>query len=658
MSSAGPAIQSKQLGVYRIVTEKYSVNNQWSKKARQGLCTLLRLTNDIYDTAGPWSFALMLVLTVWVDVFDRTVGLHLVGRVLAVIEEGLKAGRVDGVTLAWAVALRTLGLGLTTGLGYWGARLRTKMDSRFEAKMQEFVLKTKLATDLTGVSANLSTSQAAEQVSFSAFIQILRALTVSLGTALQLGYVFRLVRSTGHGPILAFVCLAHPVLEFLMQPTLWTISHIVEATDPHYLRMNSLRRLGEARYRQDILMGDVVGYVLREFRRSVELLGDTDVGQPYVQYERMGHSSHLALKIAKELPMLYYAAIAILNPGAFTLSTLATLHQSESMLSRMFVEIVFYVQHGAPRLASVQTVYDLEKSVHEMQDGDLAYSPHEQGMSFELRNVSFSYPGTTAKALNDVSLSIKPGQLVVIVGSNGSGKSTIIKLLTRLYDATCGSILVDGQDIKDYRVADLRMAMASLTQDHHLYPLSLGENIGLGNPARVGDVEMIWDAARLGGAEGVVDKMTDGLGTVLEWPRGLQWNNVGKGNQAVDPELRAAVGNMKKQVAVSGGERQRLVASRTFMRFTSGTVKLVCVDEPSSNLDPQAEWQLFDNLRRVREGKTMIFVTHRFGHLTKHADVILCMKEGDIVESGTHEELIEMGGEYCRMFDIQAKAFD
>ncbi|KAJ7614030.1 P-loop containing nucleoside triphosphate hydrolase protein [Roridomyces roridus] len=410
-----------------------------------------------------------------------------------------------------------------------------------------------------------------------------------------------------------------------MQPTLWTISHIVEATDPHYLRMNSLRRLGEAKYRQDILMGDVVGYVLREFRRSVGLLGDTDVGQPYVQYERMGYSAHLALKIAKELPMLYYAAIAILNPGAFTLSTLATLHQSESLLSRMFVEIVFYVQHGGPRLASVQTVYDLEKSVHEMQDGDLAYSPHKQGMSFELKNVSFSYPGTTTKALNDVSLSIKPGQLVVIVGSNGSGKSTIIKLLTRLYDATCGSIFVDGQDIKDYRVADLRKAMASLTQDHHLYPLSLGENIGLGNPARVGDVEMIHAAARLGGVEGVVGKMRDGLGTVLEWPRGLQWNNVGKGNKAVDPELRAAVGNMKKQVAVSGGERRKLVAypfnfyaflsswvfrSRTFMRFTSGAVKLVCVDEPSSNLDPQAEWQLFDNLRRVREGKTSIWTRH------------------------------------------------
>ncbi|KAJ7614029.1 hypothetical protein FB45DRAFT_260850 [Roridomyces roridus] len=141
MSSAGPPIQSKRLGVYRIVTEKYSVNNQWSKKASQGLRTLLRLTNDIYDTAGPWSFFLMLILTVWVDVFDRTVGLHLVGRVLAVIEEGLKAGRVDGTTLAWAVALRMVGLGLATGLGYWGARLRMKMDSRFEAKMQEFVLK-------------------------------------------------------------------------------------------------------------------------------------------------------------------------------------------------------------------------------------------------------------------------------------------------------------------------------------------------------------------------------------------------------------------------------------------------------------------------------------------------------------------------------------
>jgi len=167
-------------------------------------------------------------------------------------------------------------------------------------------------------------------------------------------------------------------------------------------------------------------------------------------------------------------------------------------------------------------------------------------------------------------------------------------------------------------------------------------------------VEMVRAAAKQGGAEDVIMKLADGFGTVLERPRGLKYSmSVEKG----DP-LAAELEKLEKEADVSGGERQRLVASRTFMRFTSGAVKLVCVDEPSSNLDPQAEWQLFKNLREVRDGKTMIFVTHRFGHLTKHADVILCMKDGAIIESGTHDELLALSGEYCKMFNIQAKAFD
>jgi ABC-type multidrug transport system fused ATPase/permease subunit len=188
------------------------------------------------------------------------------------------------------------------------------------------------------------------------------------------------------------------------------------------------------------------------------------------------------------------------------------------------------------------------------------------------RNVSFSYPGTTAKALDDITLSIKAGQLIVVVGANGSGKSTIVKLLTRLYDASSGSISVDGADIQAYRLADLRHATAALTQDHHLYPLSLRENIGLGNPAHVRDMEMIRSATRQGGAEEVIAKMGEGFETVLEHPRGLQY-----GVDVQKTPLAEALEKMTKEADVSGGcisssgqelltrqivggERQRLVA--------------------------------------------------------------------------------------------------
>lgn len=166
------------------------------------------------------------------------------------------------------------------------------------------------------------------------------------------------------------------------------------------------------------------------------------------------------------------------------------------------------------------------------------------------RNISFSYPGTTAKALDNITLCIKPGQLIVIVGSNGSGKSTIVKLLMRLYDATSGSITIDGENIKNYRIGDMRHATAALTQDHHIYPLSLSENIGLGNPAHVADMDMIRAATKQGGAEGLITKLADGYATVLEHPRGLKYgSDVSKGDKSL---LAEELEKMTKEADVSG----------------------------------------------------------------------------------------------------------
>ncbi|KAJ7237722.1 P-loop containing nucleoside triphosphate hydrolase protein, partial [Mycena haematopus] len=279
------------------------------------------------------------------------------------------------------------------------------------------------------------------------------------------------------------------------------------------------------------------------------------------------------------------------------------------------------------------------------------------------RNVSFAYPNKNSaeNALTDISFTIKPGQLVVIVGTNGSGKSTLLKLLARLYDCTSGQVIVNGNDIGDYRLASLRSATAMLTQDHHIFPLSLSENIGIGNVQAVSDMDMIQESARKGGADGFISSRADKYDTVLE---PMTVNHMGYYcDPAGDSSLTKIYKGFETKTEISGGERQRIAASRTFMRLTTGNVQLVLADEPSSNLDPRGESELFQNLIDERQGKTMIFVTHKLGLLTKEADLILCMKNGCLVEQGTHQELMDTRhdgepGEYSKLYEIQARAFN
>jgi ABC-type multidrug transport system fused ATPase/permease subunit len=275
------------------------------------------------------------------------------------------------------------------------------------------------------------------------------------------------------------------------------------------------------------------------------------------------------------------------------------------------------------------------------------------------RNASFSYPGAQSsdtKVLRDINLAIAPGQLVVLVGVNGSGKSTLLNLLMRLYDVSEGQLLINSLPIKEYTRASLQQATALLGQEHNIFPLSLYENIALGCHTRMDDKELVDESMKKGGAS-FVKEMELGLDTILEPVETGRGNNIHDPNDPIQVALKAKLKEMEKKVDISGGQRQRIVASRTFMRFHSGKVRLVAADEPSSALDPEGELELFKNLIAARAGKTMIFVTHRFGHLTRHADLIVCMKEGRIVEKGTHRELMTLDGEYAGLYNVQASAF-
>ncbi|KAF9035473.1 P-loop containing nucleoside triphosphate hydrolase protein, partial [Panaeolus papilionaceus] len=228
------------------------------------------------------------------------------------------------------------------------------------------------------------------------------------------------------------------------------------------------------------------------------------------------------------------------------------------------------------------------------------------------RNVTFTYPRSQPKqnALSDISLSIKPDELVVIVGNNGSGKSTLILILSRLHDPTSGEVCIDGRLSSSYRVGDLHKATAILSQDNSLYPLTLAENIRIRFPARSSDMDLIRQAAEEGGAVDVIKKLEDGYETRLD-PMQESFS-VNLYNDKQHPLAKELEG-LRKTIDVSGGELQN---ARTFMRFHSNLIKFVAVDEQSSALDAEAELRLFQ----------------RLVGLVKEADLVVCMKDGTIAE--------------------------
>ncbi|KAI0694490.1 hypothetical protein C8T65DRAFT_759402 [Cerioporus squamosus] len=284
------------------------------------------------------------------------------------------------------------------------------------------------------------------------------------------------------------------------------------------------------------------------------------------------------------------------------------------------------------------------------------------------RNVSFRYPGSEQYALQNISFKLSAGQLCVIVGANGSGKSTILKLVSRLYDPEDGQILLDGHDIRTLKLFDLRQAISVLFQDYTHFPLSIRDNIALGDPSNFRNDAHVEAAARLGGASGFIEKLPDGYDTYIERPVRDYFSGIPEGTKtlfgrSIDYSAVRVAGGMAARTGgttLSGGQMQRLAVSRTFMRSVvseDAKVGLLLFDEPSASLDPTAEHDLFARLRELRGNKTMVFSSHRFGNLTRHADLILYMNDSVIVEAGTHDELIKRQGEYARIWMLQAQAF-
>jgi ATP-binding cassette, subfamily B, bacterial len=259
-----------------------------------------------------------------------------------------------------------------------------------------------------------------------------------------------------------------------------------------------------------------------------------------------------------------------------------------------------------------------------------APAPDQLVQGIRLEHVSFAYPGTERRVLDDVSLELKPGSVVAIVGENGAGKSTLVKLLCRLYQPDQGRILVDGVDLARIRADDWRSRLAGAFQDFFRFEFRARHTVGIGDMPRIEDEPAVITAVSRAGAEDVVGRLASGLETQLgaTWPEGVE---------------------------VSFGQWQKLALARGFMRDRP---LLLVLDEPTAALDAETEHALFERYAAAArgEGRITILVSHRFSTV-RMADRIVLLDGARVAEAGTHEELIGKGGPYAQLYGIQAAAY-
>jgi ATP-binding cassette subfamily B protein len=254
-------------------------------------------------------------------------------------------------------------------------------------------------------------------------------------------------------------------------------------------------------------------------------------------------------------------------------------------------------------------------------------TPRPIKLGVEFREVTFSYPGSDRPILRNLNLFLKPDERIALIGENGEGKTTIVKLLTRLYDPTAGQILLDGVDLREYDLDDYASNIAVIFQDFMRYDMTAWENIAVGQIGARENLEKVELAAKKSLAEGVIQKLPNGYDQML-----------GR--------------RFETGVDLSGGEWQKVALARAYLR----DAQILVLDEPTAALDARSEHEVFERFAELTKGKMALLISHRFSTV-KMADRIIVLEKGVIAEQGRHEQLMAHGGRYAEMFELQASSY-
>ncbi|HUY80248.1 MAG TPA: ABC transporter ATP-binding protein [Acidobacteriaceae bacterium] len=309
--------------------------------------------------------------------------------------------------------------------------------------------------------------------------------------------------------------------------------------------------------------------------------------------------------------------------GVFSLVTVA-IQQSSSNFQQAF-STASGIADQALFLTDLIAFFEMKPTVQSKPNASPAPRPIRRG--FEFRNVSFAYPGTTRRVLEDFNFTLSPGERIALIGENGQGKTTVVKLITRLYDPTKGQILLDGIDLRDYDLDDLHKEIGVIFQDFMRYEMTARENIAIGRVELPHTQEEIDSAAEKSLALGVIQKMPAGYEQML----GRRFEG---------------------GVDLSGGEWQKIALARAYLR----DAQLLVLDEPTAALDAKSELEVFERFAELTAGKMALLISHRFSTV-RMADRIVVLEGGHLVEEGTHPQLIALGGRYASMFEMQAASY-
>ena len=345
-----------------------------------------------------------------------------------------------------------------------------------------------------------------------------------------------------------------------------------------------------------------------------------------------GHRALWGTLLAALGTLGYYIAYAYIAwrtvRGDFSIGDLTFLAGSFRRLRQLLESLLTSFSQVASQalyLDDLYSFFEIQPEIVSRPDALPVPRPIRTGFVFE--DVGFRYQGAEHWALRHLSFELHAGEVLALVGENGAGKTTLVKLLARLYDPDEGRILLDGRDLRDYDIDDLRANIGVIFQDFMRYHLTAAENIGVGDIDDMDNRRRIELAAR----KGMADEVIGGL------PKGY--------DQVIGRRF-------KEGVDLSGGQWQKIAIARAYMR----DAQVMILDEPTAALDARAEYEVFERFKELSEERTAVLISHRFSSV-RMADRILVLADGKVEASGTHVELMAQGGRYAELFELQAAGY-